>query len=218
MHMVHPNLLLFLCFGNYDSRNCRSGACPPTLGFSRRSGFPETRRPGQRFDKTMKYQVTIGEKKFEVDINGNDPAITVNGRKVTVDYKRFKGGKLYSLLADNVKFEFDLERSNGGYDIWHSSGSMFAEVVDEKTNRLRKLMGETGGAAKLAQLKAPMPGLVVAVQVEPGQEVKRGDGLVIVEAMKMENELKATGAGKVKEIKVKQGQAVEKGEVLVVFE
>jgi pyruvate carboxylase subunit B len=166
----------------------------------------------------MKYQVTIGEKKFEVDINGNDPAITVNGRKVAVDYKRFKGGKLHSLLADNVKFEFDLERSNGGYDIWHSSGSMFAEVVDEKTNRLRKLMGETGGAAKLAQLKAPMPGLVVAVQVEPGQEVKKGDGLVIVEAMKMENELKATGAGKVKEIKVKHGQAVEKNEVLVVFE
>jgi pyruvate carboxylase subunit B len=166
----------------------------------------------------MKYQVTIGDKKFEVDINGNDPAITVNGRKVTVDYKRFKGGKLHSLLADNVKFEFDLEKSNGGYDIWHSSGSMFAEVIDEKTNRLRKLMGETGGKAKLAQLKAPMPGLVVAVQVETGQEVKRGDGLVIVEAMKMENELKATGAGKVKEIKVKQGQAVEKNEVLVVFE
>jgi pyruvate carboxylase subunit B len=166
----------------------------------------------------MKYQVTIGDKKFEVDIDGNDPAITVNGRKVTVDYKRFKGGKLHSLLADNVKFEFDLEKSNGGYDIWHSSGSMFAEVVDEKTNRLRKLMGETGGKAKLAQLKAPMPGLVVAVQVEPGQEVRRGDGLVIVEAMKMENELKATGPGKVKEIKVKQGQAVEKNEVLVVFE
>lgn len=166
----------------------------------------------------MKYQVTIGEKSFEVDINGDDPTITVNGRKVTVDHKRFKGGKLHSLLADNVKFEFDLERSNGGYDIWHSKGSMFAEVVDEKTNRLRKLMGGTGGAAKLAQLKAPMPGLVVAVQVEPGQEVKKGDGLVIVEAMKMENELKATGAGKVKEIKVKQGQAVEKNEVLVVFE
>jgi pyruvate carboxylase subunit B len=166
----------------------------------------------------MKYQVTIGEKSFEVDINGNDPAITLNGRKVTVDYKRFKGGKLHSLLADNVKFEFDLERSNGGYDIWHSKGSLFAEVVDEKTNRLRKLMGETGALSKLAQLKAPMPGLVVAVQVKPGQEVRKGDGLVIVEAMKMENELKATGAGKVKEIKVKQGQAVEKNEVLVVFE
>lgn len=166
----------------------------------------------------MKYQVTIGDKKFEIDINGNDPAIMVNGRKVMVDYKRFKGGKLHSLLADNVRFEFDLESSNGGYDIWHSSGSMFAEVTDEKTNRLRQLMGETGAKAKLVQLKAPMPGLVVAVQVEPGQEIRKGDGLVIVEAMKMENELKATGAGVVKEIKVKQGQAVEKNEVLVVFE
>jgi len=166
----------------------------------------------------MKYQVTIGDRKFEVDINGDDPAITVNGRRMVVDHRRFKGGKLHSLLADNVKFEFDLERSNGGYDIWHSTGSMFAEVVDEKTNRLRKLMGETGGAAKLSQLKAPMPGLVVAVQVQPGQDVKKGEGLVIVEAMKMENELKATGPGKVKEIKVKKGQAVEKNEVLVVFE
>ena len=166
----------------------------------------------------MKYQVTIGDRKFSVDINGGDPAITVNGRKVVIDHRRFKGGRLHSLLADNVKFEFDLEKSNGGYDVWHSSGAMFAEVVDEKTNRLRKLMGETDGAAKLAQLKAPMPGLVVAVQVEPGQKVKKGDGLVIVEAMKMENELKATGAGVVKEIKVERGQAVEKNEVLVVFE
>ncbi|UCE64946.1 MAG: biotin/lipoyl-binding protein [Candidatus Zixiibacteriota bacterium] len=166
----------------------------------------------------MKYQVTISDRKFEIDINGNDPSIMVNGRKVMVDHKRFKSGKLHSLLADNVRFEFDLERSNGGYDIWHSSGSMFAEVTDEKTNRLRKLMGETGALSKLSQLKAPMPGLVVAVQVEPGQEIKKGDGLVIVEAMKMENELKATGAGKVKEIKVKKGQAVEKNEVLVVFE
>ena len=85
----------------------------------------------------MKYQVTISERKFEVDINGDDPALTVNGRKMTVDHKRFKGGKLHSILADNVRFEFDLERSNGGYDIWHSKGTMFAEVVDEKTNRLR---------------------------------------------------------------------------------
>jgi biotin carboxyl carrier protein len=174
----------------------------------------------------MKYQVTIGDRKFEVDIrepqsndiNGNEHAITVNGRKVTVDHKRFKGGRLHSLLADNVKFEFDVESANGGYDIWHSSGSMFAEVVDEKTNRLRKLMGEIGAKAKLVQLKAPMPGLVLKVEVKPGQEVRKGDGLVIVEAMKMENELKAPKAGKVTEVTAVEGIAVENGSKLVVIE
>ncbi len=166
----------------------------------------------------MKYHVTIGEKKYDVDINGDGSSVTVNGRKVAVDHKSLKGGRLHSMLADNVKFEFDLEKSNGGYDIWHRSGPMFADVADEKTDRLRKLMGVSGDASKLSQLKAPMPGLIVRVDVEPGQEIRKGDGLVIIEAMKMENELKATSFGKVKDIKVKQGQAVEKNEVLVVFE
>jgi len=79
----------------------------------------------------------------------------------------------------------------------------------------------TGGGA-VAQgpkpVRAPMPGLVVRVEVEPGQEVKAGQGVVIIEAMKMENELKAEAVGVVSRVLVQQGQAVEKGAVLVEFE
>lgn len=166
----------------------------------------------------MKYQVTIGNRKFEIAIDGDNSVITINGRPVRIDYKRLKGGNIHSLLADNIAYEFELEKSNGGFNLWHGSGQIMADVVDEKTDRFRKLMGDTGAAAKLSLLKAPMPGLVLKIEVEVGGKVKKGDGLMIVEAMKMENELRAVGPGIVKEIKVNEGQAVEKGETLIVFE
>lgn len=166
----------------------------------------------------MKYSVTIGKKKFEIRIDGEIPGVTVNGRPVAVDLKSLNGGRMQSLLADNENFEFEMERSNGGFSLWHGSEQLFAEVVDEKTERLRKLMGNAAGRKRQAVLRASMPGLVLKVEVEPGQKIKRGDGLLIIEAMKMENEIKATGPGIIKEIKVNSGQAVEKNQVLLVFE
>lgn len=166
----------------------------------------------------MKYNVTIGDKKYEIGINGNNTEVTINGRPVAVDLKALNGGKLQSLLADNRNFEFELEKANGGFFIWHGSGQMVAEVTDEKTERLRKLMGGADSVKKQTVLKASMPGLVLKIEVEPGQKVKKGDGLLIVEAMKMENEIKAAGPGIVKEIKVKERQAIEKNQVLIVFE
>ncbi len=79
-------------------------------------------------------------------------------------------------------------------------------------------MGGAETGRKQAVLRAAMPGLVVKVEVEPGQKIKKGDSLLIVEAMKMENEIKAQSPGVVKEIKVKPGQPVEKNQILIVFE
>ena len=166
----------------------------------------------------MIYKVTIGDRKFEVSINGNFSTITVNGRDVKIDYLRLRGGKLHSLLADNINYEFALERANGGFDAWHGSGQMRVDITDEKTERLRGLTAGDASGVRVSTLKAPMPGLVVKVEVEIGQQVKKGDGLMIVEAMKMENELKAHSAGIVKEIKAKAGEPVEKNQILIVFE
>ncbi len=166
----------------------------------------------------MKYKVTIGKRKYEVGVIGDGPGVTVNGRRLNVDLKSLKGDKLHSMLADNENFEFELERSNGGFYLWHGTGQTFVEVTDEKTERLRRLMGAAETGKKQAVLRAAMPGLVVKVDVEPGQRVNKGDGLLIVEAMKMENEIKAQSPGVVKEIKVKPGQPVEKNQILVVFE
>jgi len=71
---------------------------------------------------------------------------------------------------------------------------------------------------KLSSVKAPMPGLVLDIMVEPGQEVAEGDSLLILEAMKMENVLKATGEGVVKSIEITKGAAVEKGQILIEME
>jgi pyruvate carboxylase subunit B len=90
-----------------------------------------------------------------------------------------------------------------------------AEVVDERTRHIRSLTSGANAARPPATLRAPMPGLVVRVLVEAGQEVAAGAGMVVLEAMKMENELKAAGPSVVGAIRVVAGEPVEKGQVLV---
>ncbi len=85
-------------------------------------------------------------------------------------------------------------------------------------DRLLESMGMGGGAVrKVKEVKAPMPGMVLRVEVAPGQEVQEGDPLLVLEAMKMENNLKSPASGTVKSVHVEAGKAVEKGAVLVVF-
>ena len=91
-------------------------------------------------------------------------------------------------------------------------------MVDERTRHIRSLTGQGARVRGPAQLKAPMPGLVARVLVELGQRVEAGLGVVVLEAMKMENELRAARAGVVRALPVRPGQAVEKGQVLVEFD
>jgi len=91
-------------------------------------------------------------------------------------------------------------------------------VVDERTRQIQTLTGGRVAAPPTGTIRAPMPGLVVRVAVEPGQQVDAGAGLVVVEAMKMENELRAPGAGVVAAVHVAPGQVVERGAALVTLE
>ena len=93
-----------------------------------------------------------------------------------------------------------------------------AEVVDERTRHIRSLTGGGESARGPAALRAPMPGLVVRVLVEAGQPVAEGAGLVVLEAMKMENELRARAQGVVKAVAVKPGETVDKGQILIELE
>jgi len=122
----------------------------------------------------MKYIVTISEKKYEIGVNGESSEVTIDGRKIAVDMKSLSGGKLQSLLADNETYEFELERSNGGLCLWHGSGQISAEVIDEKTERLRQLMGGAAAGKKLTVLKASMPGLVLKSKWSRGRRSKKG--------------------------------------------
>ena len=143
---------------------------------------------------------------------------TVLGTIQSIISRPIRGGKLQSFLADNVNYEFLLERSNGGFDVWHRSGQLRVDISDEKTDRLKSLTSGAAGGVRPGALKAPMPGLVLQIEVAVGQHFKKGDGLAIIEAMKMENELKAHSSGIVREIRVKPGEPVEKNQVLIIFE
>ena len=167
----------------------------------------------------MIYKVKVDEKDYKLEIvdGPRKLEVKIDGRVIKVDNYNVSAGRITTLLKDNCPYEFEISKDDSAYDCWFSSRMSRCEVVSEKQARYAKLMGNGAGSGKVQLLKAPMPGLVVKVEVEPGQQVKKGDGLVIVEAMKMENELKASYSGIIKEIKVEAGQTVEKNQALIEF-
>lgn len=166
----------------------------------------------------MRYYVTIGDRTFEVDLSGD--VVLIDGQPVSAELAAVPGTPLQHLLADGRSYRL-VARGGEGRGSWdiHLDGQRYeVEVVDERTRAIRAMTGAGAAQQGPKPVRAPMPGLVVRVEVDVGQEVKPGQGVVIIEAMKMENELKAEAAGKVARILVERGQAVEKGAVLVEFD
>jgi biotin carboxyl carrier protein len=149
----------------------------------------------------------IGKSLYRVAIDGND--FLVDGKKT--------GRTNYSLIVDNRSFEIEVDNSEDEYQVLVDGRNYHVHLVDER--RVRVGGGQSDIELQGRQkVSVPMPGKVIAVLVSEGDNVERGQGLVIVEAMKMENEVRSPIAGEVKEIKVKPGDAVEGGVVLVVVE
>jgi biotin carboxyl carrier protein len=149
----------------------------------------------------------IGKSLYRVAIDGND--FLVDGKKT--------GRTNYSLIVDNRSFEIEVDNSEDEYRVLVDGRNYHVHLVDER--RVRVGGGQSDIELQGRQkVSVPMPGKVIAVLVSEGDNVERGQGLVIVEAMKMENEVRSPIAGEVKEIKVKPGDAVEGGVVLVVVE
>jgi acetyl/propionyl-CoA carboxylase alpha subunit len=165
----------------------------------------------------MIYQVTIGDRVVEVNLKGSTP--TVNGRPVTAELVNVPGSPVRHLIVDGRSHTFVVSGGprTGEWRMTLDGRPFDAIALDERTRVLLELSGgaETEGDKVIL---APMPGLVVRIAVEPGQRIDAGDGVIVVEAMKMENELKAPSSGTVARIAVAAGQAVEKGSVLVVLE
>jgi pyruvate carboxylase subunit B len=165
----------------------------------------------------MRYFVTMGEREIEVELGPE--GIRVDGETVTADLVEMDGTDVHSLLLGARSYRILASRTD--IDEWslHLSGrSLRAQVVDERTRAIRELSGVSDRNLGPKALRAPMPGLVVRVEALVGEEVYPGQGLVIVEAMKMENELKSQGLGRISKIHVEPGQTVEKDQVLVEFE
>jgi biotin carboxyl carrier protein len=125
------------------------------------------------------------------------------------------GQPVYSLIADGRSHEAYVRESDEGWQVLLRGRLYPVKVEDEREKRLRAAAG--GGVAESGEfhLKAPMPGLVVAVPVEEGQEVKKGQVLLILESMKMQNELKSPRDGTVSRIRVKAGESVEQKQALL---
>jgi pyruvate carboxylase subunit B len=165
----------------------------------------------------MKYFVKVGDRELEVELGPE--GIMVEGERISADLVEMDGTDVYSLLLGPESHR--VLASRNGAEEWalHLRGHHFkAQVVDERTRAIRAMAGAPEGPSGPKALRAPMPGLVVKVEAQVGEQVQEGQGLVIVEAMKMENELKSEGEGRITKILVEPGQAVEKDQVLVEFE
>ena len=156
----------------------------------------------------MKYITTIDDKEFIVELL-DDRRVSVNGNTYKVDFETVSGQPVYSLIVDGRSHEAYVQEGDDDWQVLLRGRLYSATVVDEREKRLRAAAG--GGVAETGEyhLKAPMPGLIVAIPVEEGQEVKKGDVLLVLESMKMQNELKAPRDGIVSRIKVKPGESVE---------
>ena len=164
----------------------------------------------------MKYFVTVGGRERIVEVDGE--RVIVDGRPVAATLHAVPGTPVRHLVIDGRSLALPVEAEGRGRWALTVHGERHAvEVVDERTRHIRSLTGAKERAAGGSTLKAPMPGLVVRLQVGVGDRVAAGTAVVVLEAMKMENQLKAPAAGVVSEIRVEAGQAVEKGQPLVVF-
>mgnify|MGYP002779406079 CR=1 FL=1 len=165
----------------------------------------------------MRYFVTIAGSTVEVDLSGPHPL--VDGGRVDAELITLPGTETRSLRVGGESHTTVVRpgAKRGQWKVAVNGRFLDAEVLDERTRTIREMTG-TAEVATARVIAAPMPGLVVRINVQPGDTVRAGQGLIAVEAMKMENELKAPADGIVSRIEVTVGQTVEKGVTLVILE
>ena len=164
----------------------------------------------------MIFDATVEGRTIRVEVRGKNGryTVTLDGRPLEVDLHE-AGRDFMSLLIEARSYDVALEPRGTGYTVLLDDDALHVDLTSAARG--------SGAAPKIpaagpARLLAPMPGKVVRILVEPGREVAAGQGLVVMEAMKMENELRSSRGGRVKEILVREGQAVEAGALLALVE
>lgn len=163
----------------------------------------------------MKYLTTVNGKQYEIEINQNG-RVTVNGEERVVDFQALQS-PLYSLMVNNASFEALVEVREGIFNVDMLGSNYEVSVADERAQRIAAARSGFAADSGEIQVRSPMPGLIVAVPVREGQEVAKGEALIVLESMKMENELKAPRAGTVSKVVVTTGDRVEQNKVLIVL-
>lgn len=154
---------------------------------------------------------------YEINQEGNSQQI--NQEPLEWDITALGNGRLH-LLYQNRSYRAELVSLNEAEKtvVLKLNGQQFSVALKDRYDLLLEELGMADlAASKVNDLKAPMPGLILSINVSEGQEVKKGEPLLILEAMKMENVIKSPADGTVQQIKVKQGASVEKNQVLIQF-
>jgi biotin carboxyl carrier protein len=168
----------------------------------------------------MKLFANVSDLEFEFDSAGFSESgrISVNGQRTVATLSQLNNGGCFHLLIGNTSHQVNIEKTESAYRVNINGRTYHVHVEDERTRQFRSLVKADTLVAKQVQIKAPMPGMIVRIQVREGQEIQKGDGLVVIEAMKMENEIRAPADCRVLKILRKEQDSVEKDTVLILVE
>jgi len=164
------------------------------------------------------YKVKV-DNKHDFNFEKTQGVWQLEGKDIAFDMIEL-GKTTFHVIKDNVSYNVEIVNHNvaeKSFQIKVNQTIYNLTVKDKYDELLHQLGLDKAMVTKVSNIKAPMPGLVLNILVEDGQEIKKGDALIVLEAMKMENILKSPTDGKVKKVAVKKGVAVEKGQILIEF-
>ncbi len=163
------------------------------------------------------YVITLNGKKHSVFLNGGN--VILDGKEITAISHSKINGDINLLKVNNATYEIPTIIRGRDDFVFVVNGLKYEITARTKLEETaREVMKNKGGGGKGTEIKAPMPGLILSLKKKEGDEVKPGDALFILEAMKMENEIRAIKSGRVKKVLVEKGQSVEKNQLVLIVE
>lgn len=162
----------------------------------------------------MKYITTVNGQEYVIEID-QENEIRVDGKRHGIDFQQLEPGGALSLLIDNRSLEAIVDEREDAWEVLLHGELYTVHVQDERAYRLAQARGQLSDASEAVVIRSPMPGLILEVLVEEGAIVQPGQTVVILESMKMENELRAGRGGMVTRVHVGKGDSVEKNQELV---
>jgi biotin carboxyl carrier protein len=162
----------------------------------------------------MKYITTVNGKEYNIEIL-DDQHISLEEKLLDIDFKSVADQPVFSLIIDGKSYEAYVYTEEENIQVLFQGRSFSISVEDEREKRLRAAGGSTVSENAEYLLRSPMPGMVISIPVSEGQKVKKGDVLLILESMKMQNELKSPREGILSRVKVQPGDNVEQRQILL---
>lgn len=167
----------------------------------------------------MEYRAKVDERALKVELKtvGEATHAVVDGQAWAVDLQWIPGLERYSLLLSGRSYEVIVEPLEEGQRLYVNGQPFAVSVQDERSATLEALVGKRASGDGAAHVYAPMPGMVIVLDIAPGQTVQAGQTLLVLEAMKMHNEVRAPRSGIITQLKIELGQRVSKGQEMVLI-